>query len=371
MKKIILVDSPIEFDNRVKSSFCNVTDHIIDIRKTPCGIICFISGFLLFLNHFFNSVININKNKSKLATFAVHPNSNNIFFGLKATIYWTIRAYSASLEIKKIITIQEDNTYVIHGHDLYASLAIALVSCKEFNFIYEAHEFEINRNRKNGLLRLLTEFNYEKKVLKKCSKLIVVNHKIKNLMQKIYSYKRASEVVYNNFYKVHEISIKRDYTSSPAIVYVGKGTIGRMLEDLDKPKSNIQFDIFCFFLNDSIPRHLNGKNWHIGAVDYEDELFGIITKRRCLMWCCLESQSLSYKLSLPNKFFQALSAGMPIIASENTYLAEIVSDYEIGTIYNGKNLNDIYQLASQDIFLKWIKNVYDIRKKFILGEINL
>ena len=49
--------------------------------------------------------------------------------------------------------------------------------------------------------------------------------------------------------------------------------------------------------------------------------------------------SLSYKYSLPNKFFEYLHAGLPIIVSSNMeYLADLVSRYNIGWVVDPENL---------------------------------
>jgi hypothetical protein len=71
----------------------------------------------------------------------------------------------------------------------------------------------------------------------------------------------------------------------------------------------------------------------------------IVTERRCLMLCCHGNQCLSYSYSLPNKFFQSLVVGMPVIASLGTYLAELVEKHSLGLFFN--------KAAKSSNFEKW------------------
>ena len=50
------------------------------------------------------------------------------------------------------------------------------------------------------------------------------------------------------------------------------------------------------------------------------------------MWASTENICLSYRLSLGNKFFQAMALGIPLLLQE-TYLADIVIKYKLGYVY--------------------------------------
>jgi glycosyltransferase involved in cell wall biosynthesis len=68
------------------------------------------------------------------------------------------------------------------------------------------------------------------------------------------------------------------------------------------------------------------------------------------MWCCVDDVCLSYRLSLPNKFFQALSVGIPVVATYGSYLAEIVEKYQLGFVFNGTNLSVIVEQMKSPAF---------------------
>lgn len=56
-----------------------------------------------------------------------------------------------------------------------------------------------------------------------------------------------------------------------------------------------------------------------------------------------EGTSLSYELSQPNKFFEYIHAGLPILVSNNLkYLAKLVSDNSLGLVVDLRNLKEIF-----------------------------
>ena len=102
----------------------------------------------------------------------------------------------------------------------------------------------------------------------------------------------------------------------------------------------MEINLFGFFLSES-PRIASERPWVLGQKDYLPELLELIKNNRLAMWACVNNISLSYRLSLGNKFFQSMALGIPVIASKGTYLAEIVTKYELGYIYDNCNLIDI------------------------------
>jgi glycosyltransferase involved in cell wall biosynthesis len=78
---------------------------------------------------------------------------------------------------------------------------------------------------------------------------------------------------------------------------------------------------------------------------------------------------LSYELATPNKFFQALAVGIPIIASEGTYLSKIVIEHGVGVIFTGDNLREIRLLLEGDAYEKWVSNISILRSRLRASEV--
>jgi glycosyltransferase involved in cell wall biosynthesis len=46
----------------------------------------------------------------------------------------------------------------------------------------------------------------------------------------------------------------------------------------------------------------------------------------------IESDSISYRLSLPNKFFEAVAAGLPVVATPIPEIKQMVERYDLGVL---------------------------------------
>jgi hypothetical protein len=259
----------------------------------------------------------------------------------------------------------------VHAHDLYCAVAALLIAPRVHSFIYDSHEVQFHRNRKSGILRALIEVGLEKQILQAADEVRIVNYAIADLMRKLYRNMPPVRVLYNDFYASHELAAP-PAESHAALVYVGKGLSGRMLEVLDRPRQELGAEVFLFHLGASVPKHISGQDWHIGPVDYEAALIQIAQSRRCLMWCCHDDICLSYKYAIPNKFFQALALGMPVVALHGTYLAEIVDEFELGPVYKkGESLGPILQLVGSGLFEHWRANGVKFLENIRSGELKI
>ena len=257
----------------------------------------------------------------------------------------------------------------VHASNLYCAVA-AIYSdfSQQIYLIYDSRELQIHRNRKKGIFRVLIEYGLEQMVLRRVNELRVVNQAVLTQMLQWYEIPTVIRIVYNDYYEYQPISIP-SAEIVPGIVYVGKGVQGRKLELLDFPLDELGFEVTVFLLGSQLPNHIDGRNFKSGPYDYVDVLFNLVRERRCLMWCCLETSSLSYKLATPNKFFQALAMGIPIIVSPGSYLAEIVEEHDIGVVFDGLSFLDLASIVSSPVFEKWVENVALFRNKLRNGQV--
>lgn len=364
--KLVIVDTPVKGDHRVMLSIkeSSATACVININKRPAyfGFLSLPSTFYILFTNLTNGFFYFSKINALLGV-QLH---GRIFSGMGACLKWAIKSVESRIPIqlqtkKSIIT-------TVHAHDLYCAAGVIYAGIpRTTHFIYDAHELEIHRNRKTGWLRVLIEASLERKVVQRANEIRVVNHAIAKIMANLYSVDIASfKVIYNDFYTFHKIRIASN-NRIPQIIYIGMGVRNRQLEVLDA--HNIKFNIRAYLLGSKLPNEISGHSWTFGPNRYELDLISQVKKFRCMMWCCLDAKSLSYQLATPNKFFQALAVGIPIIATEGTYLAEIVAQFEIGAIFNGNNIDEIYQQSLSTDFERWSSNVLIFRKSLRDGDI--
>jgi glycosyltransferase involved in cell wall biosynthesis len=360
-RPLILIDEDVEGDRRVAQSIVALPGaEIRDIRTGgltgAVSVLC--AGWLMLAGLCSAPLARRRRIASLLGGMVRHRS----FDGLAAVWTWTYRAVCAARSLRH-------TTEIIHAHDLYCGLAAVMAMPRgQGRLIYNAHELEIHRNRRAGWFRILIEHYFEQRVLHRADEVIVVNQAIADALRGLYPESRPSvRIAHNDFYPYHPVP-HPDTAQRPAIVYVGKGVRGRQLERLDRPEKDVGFSVHGYFLGQVLPAGLSGCYWQSGPVEYEADLLSLVQSRRCLMWCCLDAHVLSYKLALPNKFFQALAVGIPVIASPGTYLAEIVERYRLGVVLEGDVAALVPRVRSAE-FENWTAAVAAFREAFRKGAI--
>ena len=368
---VILTDEIIKGDKRVERQlqfYANnygINCHTISF-KLP--LTTKISSYLFIINTFVLSLFYWQK-----LYFRYKIKPNGFFRGLKRSCM----SYASRKAISDhIINLHEkDDIELVHANDLQCGL-VGLNIAKHFKseLIYDAHEVEFHRNRKNGFLRVVYDILLEKKVIKLAEQIIVVNKPIKELYIDIYNLAPSKiTVVDNNHFQPYMNYALDNFSGMKniAIVYIGGGTLGRKLEDLAVKSNDKAVPVYSFFMSD-IPKVAYEFKWHIGSKQYIDEFLKLVKSKQAVMWCCTDDVCLSYRLSLPNKFFQAMAVGIPVIAYKETYLAEIVSKYKLGYIYNDENFQEIVgSLASKNQYYRLLESIAIFQKKLFEEKLEL
>lgn len=263
---------------------------------------------------------------------------------------------------------------VIHVHDLFCGIiGTELSRITGAKLIYDAHEVEFHRNRRNSWLRTAFDAIVENAVTDRAHEVRVVSAPILALYASLYRIPpERIRVVPNDHF---EVRLQTEAINPPcsgrlALVYVGAGIRGRQLERLAAEASKLGVPVHSFFLGE-VPLVAISSGWVIGRGDYADRLAALAASRRCAMWCCIDDVCLSYRLALPNKFFQAISMGIPIIASSRTYLADLVDTYDIGYVFTGSNFEAIVQEMQGAGFAHKLESVRSFRRGLTAGSVNL
>ncbi|WP_457563195.1 hypothetical protein [Caminibacter pacificus] len=359
-KSLLLIDEELSTDYRVNKTIDILNKNSLQIINcSKYNFYCSSSFFPLFKNLIFN-FYNFYRIKKKYDI-----KFNSLFLGLKRSVYnWC----KSKLLAEKI---SEKNEYhLIFANDLNCGIVGKVLKTEKNVFIYDSHEIQFHRNRKNSFFRSLFDYSIEKEIVKKADEIRVVNVPIKKLYEDIYNINSSKiKVVNNNHFKCYYGFYKQNFNYAEiGILYIGGGIKGRMLEKLAKEAKSLDIDVFAFFINE-IPQLAYDYKWYVGKKDYIEEVKELIKNKTLLMWCVNDTSCLSYKLALPNKFFQAVALGIPVIVYEGTYLADIVKKYDIGYIYKN-NLSDIIDsVKNTEKFLKIVDNMNNFQK--LIYEKNL
>lgn len=241
-----------------------------------------------------------------------------------------------NLFVQEIVSYKPD---IIHSHD-FICLPAAIEAKKQLKnakVIYDAHELEVHRNpplpfiRKNFIRRL------EKNLARNADHVITVGDEIAKILSK--SFRKEVTVIYNSpFVENYLTNIRKDLnldSRKPLVIYVGKVTIGRGVEDLIAllPKlEGITFATVGPFtpkVQDSLVQRaeklgVSERFRMLPPVPYPNVVEYI--KGANLGIISVEPVTLSYELCMPNKLFELSFADVPILSNKLPEIERFVEE---------------------------------------------
>lgn len=352
---LVLTDSPIERDVRVTASLCECPGRPV-IAMDCSGEMRRHSLKWEYLPELFSTILGTVSSGVGVCNL-VRRQYGITFHSWFSGALASLKKYMSALKIANDLISQYRTVGTVHAHDLCCGLVGArLSSARNAHLIYDAHEIEFHRNRRNSVLRTIIDASVERCVVSAAEEVRVVNKPIAELYRSAYpEYAYKIRVVTNNHFS-NAIKLTTSACRPPenvSIIFVGEGVKGRSLDFLAHDAEKAGVKVHAFFIGE-VPDVAPAHGWIIGLSDYIQGLLKVAGTHRCAMWCCVDDVCLSYRLSLPNKFFQALAVGMPVIVASGTYLADIVIQYGIGYIYDRTNFDEIaYLMKTKDYDTKF------------------
>lgn len=272
---------------------------------------------------------------------------------------------------------------IYHCNDLntlFVGVFIKLLINRNSKIVYDAHEYETERAGFSKLQKTYAKL-LEKFFIKYVDLVITVSESIANDYIKLYNIKKPTLVMNcPKFKDTSKSNIFRDKfgisQDKTIFLYQGLLTQGRGIEILLEYFKNEKNNVIVFmghgkltgkvlsyskkypnniYLHPSVP--LDEVISHTASAD-----FGI---------ALIENICLSYYYCMPNKLFEFLMAGLPVIVSNSIEMKNFVNKNQVGIAMNTNNIEGLKEAINNIISLdknKLIENVNNIKKSYSWEE---
>ena len=269
---------------------------------------------------------------------------------------------------------------IVHCNDLN-TLPVAVIIKKFFNknvkIVYDAHEYETETLYSTGIRKKIAQ-KLEKSLIRYTDRVITVSETIANEYVRLYNIEKPVLVFNTPYYKeIKPTNIFREkfHISKEKNIFLYQGALsqGRGIEILLEAFTSLDENNIIIFMGyglledhikESAKKYMN--IYFHEAVAPEEVLaytssanFGIST---------IEDSCLSYRYCLPNKMFEYMMAGLPVIVSDLPEMKKIIEVFNVGVVLHENSINGmkdaIGELEKLDKYvlkenLKQIKHQYN------------
>lgn len=245
-------------------------------------------------------------------------------------------------QIRVFFTLRHIDVSVFSAHSVWTlPLALAFKIFRDSKIVYDAHELE-TETASSGLFRRVISKIVERTLIKSTDAVIVVSESIADWYKNEYGLSEV-HVIKNVPKSSGERPDKSDYLRT----YFGIGQEERIFLYsglLEEGRSiSILLEVFGQVEPENHVVFLGGGSLEKEIKSYEKECSNIhhhppvaphevtsVAAGADIGLCLIENAGLSYYYSLPNKLFEYLMSGIPIVVSDFPDMGRIVEEYKCG-----------------------------------------
>lgn len=292
--------------------------------------------------------------------------------GLKNALVSLLMRFNRPLVILdfnyRIVTSTPGEAYdVFHAHDLNTLMGAYVAAKKQgAKLIYDSHELYLERNRFEPYDRVgkWMRKKVEAYLIRRSDHVITVNDSLARMLADTYQVKRPTVVM--NTPSLERVSPPSDFQSlrralgiqddQAILLYSGSITFNRGLENLIESLVYLPqcFLVLMGYSHDSYENKLRAIAREKGVAS-RLAFFGPVPTDEVTLYASsadvgvapIENVCLSYYYCSPNKLFEYLLAGLPVIASDFPEMRQIIDEYGVGSTFNPSDAEDIARAAME------------------------
>ena len=296
----------------------------------------------------------------------------NVVVQVLKLIEWTVRIVIYSGTFQNIF---------IHAHSLTAlPVGTVLKFMRSLPLVYDAHELETESSENDSAFRKILSRWAEKIFIRFADVVIVVSTSICEWYQREYGI-RSIVLIPNSPYLTHvekgDIFRSTFKISTTAIIYLYQGglTPGRgintlltVFSELDDDRYHIVFMGYGPLQKEieSAARLFPTIHFHEAVAPDPEILLSYTSSADCGVFI-FDKSVISYNFSMPNKVFEYMMAGLPMIVTDGVELAPLIQKNRIGFTVTGEDkeqLKDVIIGISHELLNEISSRVELIRSKY-------
>jgi len=251
---------------------------------------------------------------------------------------------------KALLAIKRIKPQICHGHDpnglLVAYLAKEFWGCK---LIYDSHELWSDSIHSKGKKKLLYKIGrkFERLCIKKSNSIITVNKSIADIMMeenKIPSINILRNMPYKS---INHAILRKDELGFPNckfnLIYTGNVEKGRGVAVVIDALKLVHLDVGIIIIGrDSAYRNKMIEKVNTLNLSHRIKFVNAVPSHEVVNICRFADVGIapiknickSYYLSLPNKIFEYIHAGIPVLSSDFPEMKSIINEYNIGLTFD-------------------------------------
>ncbi len=271
--------------------------------------------------------------------------------------------------------LKRNKPSVVHAHNL-ASLPILVIYklCYGAKVVYDTHELETERNNWSKLetfFSRIIEFSF----IYFTDEIVVVNEEIGKFYNKKYGFN--AHVINNvpEFFKAKKSNYLREKFNisfdTKIFIFIGALNPNRGVEEYINFFQNTDLNVCLIFLGDGPLKNIvydahrsSKKIYFHERVPHNDVVQIAASSDFSISILRVGNPALSYDFMMPNKLFESMMSGIPILSGGMKSEARFVNENQVGVdikFVNSKPfIKDAINLILEKDYLKMRKNCFEI-----------
>ena len=243
------------------------------------------------------------------------------------------RQRAAFVSAARSVAATLDPPFVVHAHDFETlSLGAELADGWDVPLVYDSHELWSHRVRhgRPTPVRRTRDRAVEQRLGGRAAAVITVGEEIAGWMRSTFGWTNI-DVVRNSFPTMDLPPVEG---SPSGLLYAGRIAEQRDLETVAAAAPDLPLPVVVMGPGDGRLRDRlkRAENVEVRPPVPVDDVVGAM-RRSGIALVTAADGPLSYRWSLPNKLFQAVQAGVPIVATDLPAQARLVHEHDLGCVY--------------------------------------